>query len=66
MPLTLEEINNKPTIFDELKGKSVPEVIEQVIYRAFKGLTGRDPTIFKWIGKGTPNLPKDNRTPRKQ
>lgn len=63
MPLTLKELKNKPTIFDELKGKSIPEAIEYVVFIAYKGLTGRDPTIYKWIGKGTPPPPKDSAPP---
>lgn len=63
MPLTLKELKNRPTIFDGLKGKSFPEAVEYVVFTAFNGLTGRDPTIFKWIGKGTPPVPKDNGTP---
>ena len=53
MPVTLKEIKDKPTIFDELKGKSIPEVIEHAICVAFKGLTGKEVTIFQWTGKGT-------------
>lgn len=63
MPVTLKETKNKPTIFDELKGKTVSEAIEFVIFTAYKGLTGREPTIYKWIGKGTPPPPKDSGTP---
>ncbi len=63
MPVTFKELKNRPTIFDGLKGKSLPKAIEYVVFTAFKGLTGRDPVIYKWIGKGTPPPPKDNAPP---
>lgn len=62
MPFTLKELKNRPTIFDGLKGKTVPEVIEYVVFTAYKGITGRDPTIYTWIGKGTPPAPIENDT----
>lgn len=51
MPVRAEDLGGKPTIFDQLKEKSLPEVIRLVIEIAFKGLTGKAVTIFQWTGQ---------------
>lgn len=52
MPVTPEDIKKKATIFDAIKGKSLYHIFDYVVHTAFKGLTGKDVTLFQWIGKG--------------
>ena len=61
MPIRLEDIEHKPTMFDALKGKSVTEVFEFVIEAAFRELAGEEIGDFIMEGRadGTKEATKE-------